>query len=99
MICKFHRRAFLRLSAASSAIGFLPLSVKADEKAGADSITPPAIEIYAATPQVDNIALSPDGKRIAVISQKGDDKILIYFNITDPSAKSIRLGPAKIRNV
>ena len=96
MTFKFDRRAFLRLSGAVSALGFLPLSTRADEKIAG---TPPPIEIYAATPLVDNIALSPDGKRVAVISQKGDDKLLIYFDVADPSAKSIRLGPAKIRNL
>jgi dipeptidyl aminopeptidase/acylaminoacyl peptidase len=99
MIFKFDRRAFLRLSAASSALGLLPQSVRADEKAAPVSSAPPPIEIYAATPQVDNIALSPDGKRVAVISQRGDDKLLIYFDVADPSAKSLRLGPAKIRNL
>ncbi len=96
MTCKFDRRAFLRLSGATSALGFLPLSARADEKIAS---APPPIEIYAATPLVDNIALSPDGKRVAVISQTGDDKLLIYFDVADPSAKSLRLGPAKIRNL
>ena len=97
MTFKFDRRAFLRLSAASSALGFLPLNARADETAAAGP--PPPIETYAATPLVDNIALSPDGKRVAVISQKGDDKMLVYFDVADPAPKSLRLGPAKIRNL
>jgi len=97
MAFKFGRRVFLRLSAASSALGLLPPSVRADETAAAGS--PPPIETYAATPLVDNIALSPDGKRVAVISQSGDDKRLIYFDVADPAPKSLRLGPAKIRNL
>jgi len=97
MTFKFDRRVFLRLSAASSALGLLPPSVRADETAAAGP--PPPIETYAATPLVDNIALSPDGKRVAVISQSGDDKLLIYFDVADPAPKSLRLGPAKIRNL
>jgi len=97
MTFKFDRRVFLRLSAASSALGFLPLNARADETAAAGP--PPPIETYAATPLVDNIALSPDGKRVAVISQSGDDKLLIYFDVADPAPKSLRLGPAKIRNL
>jgi len=97
MTFTFDRRVFLRLSAASSALGFPPLNARADETAAAGP--PPPIETYAATPLVDNIALSPDGKRVAVISQSGDDKLLIYFDVADPAPKSLRLGPAKIRNL
>ncbi len=96
MTFTFDRRTFLRLSAGFPALSLLPPSVRAEEKA--PGALPP-IETYAATPQVDNIALSPDGKRVAVISQNGDDKILIYFDVAAPSAKSLLLGPAKIRNL
>ena len=99
MTLKLDRRFLLRLSGAVSALGFLPQAARADDKTATASSTPPPIEVYAATPQVDNIALSPDGKRVAVISQKGDDKMLIYFDVADPTSKSIRLGPAKIRNL
>ena len=99
MTFKFDRRAFLRVSGAASALGFLPRTVQADEQAASVSAGPPPIEIYAATPQVDNIALSPDGKRVALISQNGDDKLLIYFDVADQAAKSLHLGPAKIRNL
>ncbi|WP_303831095.1 alpha/beta hydrolase family protein [Asticcacaulis taihuensis] len=99
MTLKLDRRTLLRFSGAASALGCLPLTARADDKTTPASSAPPPIEVYAATPQVDNIALSPDGKRVAVISQKGDDKMLVYFDIAEPTAKSIRLGPAKIRNL
>ena len=99
MTLKLDRRTLLRFSGAASALGCLPLTAWADDKTGPASSGPPPIEIYAATPQVDNIALSPDGKRVAVISQTGDDKMLIYFDVAEPTGKSIRLGPAKIRNL
>jgi len=96
MTIQIHRRALMRLAGASAAIGCLPLVAKAD----AAEIPPvPPIEIYAASPLVDQIALSPDGKRVAIMSQNGDDKLLMWFDIGSDNTKSLRLGPAKIRNL
>jgi dienelactone hydrolase len=94
MTFKSDRRAFLRLSAAASALGFLPLSARADE------LPPlPSVEAYAAPPLVDEIAISPDGKRIAMVSQSGNDKVLIHFNIAENKPQYVGMGPAKIRNL
>ncbi len=60
---------------------------------------PPAIEIYAGSPLVDQIALSPNGQRIAIVTQKGDEKKLLYYDIANPAPKSIALGPAKVRDL
>ncbi len=60
---------------------------------------PPPLEMFARTPLIDDIALSPDGKRIAFISQKGDAKVLGYFDIADRKLHSVGLGNKKIRGV
>jgi dipeptidyl aminopeptidase/acylaminoacyl peptidase len=60
---------------------------------------PPPLEIFARTPQVDQIALSPDGKRVALISQKGDDKFLGHFSIADKKGHKVALGAKKIRGL
>jgi hypothetical protein len=41
----------------------------------------PSIKTFAQTPTVDQIALSPDGKRIAAITQKDDEKFLLFFDL------------------
>ena len=60
---------------------------------------PPPLEIFARTPLVDHISLSPNGKRLAFISQMGDNKVLGYFDIADKKIKSVGLGAKKIRGL
>ncbi len=60
---------------------------------------PPSLEIFAQAPFVDQIALSPDGTRIAFISQRGDDKVLGHFHVADKKITSVRLGKSKIRGL
>ncbi|MFT4074015.1 MAG: S9 family peptidase [Asticcacaulis sp.] len=95
MTSEFDRRGLLRLSAASATIGLLPaLSARADD------LPPlPSVEAYAAPPLVDQIAISPDGKRIAMISQSGDNKVLLHFTIAENKPTYIGIGPAKIRDL
>ncbi|MFT4074014.1 MAG: S9 family peptidase [Asticcacaulis sp.] len=96
MTILINRRALMRLTAASATLGALPLMARADDTA----IPPvPPVETYAASPMVDQIALSPNGKRVAMVSQKGDNKILMWFDIGSEDTKSWGLGTTKIRNM
>ncbi|MDV6329881.1 S9 family peptidase [Asticcacaulis sp. 201] len=95
MTSELDRRGLLRLSAAVATTGLLPaISARADDLAPL-----PPVEAYAAPPLVDQIAVSPDGKRIAMISQSGDDKVLIHFTIAENKPNYIGIGPAKIRDL
>ncbi len=60
---------------------------------------PPPLEVYIRSPIVEQIALSPDGKRIAFISPVGDGHRLGVFDIANPKVKSANLGPIKIRDL
>ncbi len=60
---------------------------------------PPPLDLFAASPLIDEISLSPNGKRIAFISQKGDQKVLGYFDIADRKIHTFALGAKKIRNL
>ncbi len=94
-----NRRGLLGTASAGVALSLCAVrSVRAEETA--KPVPPmPSIETYARTRRVDQIALSPDGKRVAIVSQKGDDKVLIHFAIADPASKSIFLGPSKVRQL
>ncbi len=60
---------------------------------------PPPLETFVQPPLVDDIALSPDGKRIAFITQKGDQKVLGYFDIADKKLRNVGLGAKKVHSV
>jgi dipeptidyl aminopeptidase/acylaminoacyl peptidase len=65
-----------------------------------DAIPPrPAIDLFARLPQIDQIRLSPSGKRIALITQKGDQKLLVYFTVGKSDKKLVPLGKIKVRDL
>jgi len=97
MTASLNRRALL---GAGASLG-LAFGARAEEaKAPAKPQTPcPTVELYARSPLVSNIALSPDGKRVAVINQTGDQNYLIYFDIADSKPKKLALGAGKMRGL
>ena len=103
---KLNRRNILALAGAGvtvTAIGRRAQAQDAAAKDGAASAAPvgdpPPLDLFAASPLIDDISLSPNGKRVAFISQRGDEKILGYFDIADKKIHSIALGAKKVRSV
>ncbi len=75
-------------------------TARADEAKPTQPETPmPPVEAFARFPVVDQIALSPDGTRVAIVTQRGDNKILIDFTVADQKPRVMSLGPSKIRNL
>ncbi len=98
MTASFNRRSLLAGAGASSLLAF---GARAEEaKAPAKPETPcPTVEVYARPPLVSNIALSPDGKRVAIINQNGDANNLIFFDIVAGKPKRLGLGTGKMRGL
>ncbi|EGF90919.1 prolyl oligopeptidase family protein [Asticcacaulis biprosthecium C19] len=99
MTPNLNRRALFRIGGAAAALNLATLSARADETPKVPATPMPPIEAFALPPAIDEIALSPDGKRCALVTQKGDDKILMHFTIIDPKTKTINMGPTKIRGL
>ena len=99
MTTSINRRALLGVSGASLAAAALPMGARADETPAAAPPPRPSIEVFARTPQVANIALSPDGKRVAVVTRRGDTGYLLFFDVANPQLKSINMGPPKVRTI
>lgn len=93
---KTNRRAFMAAGAAAIAAAAARNTWAGDLPAISG---PPPIEIYAGSPLVDRVALSPNGQRIAIITQKGDDKKLLYYDIANPAPRTIAIGPDKVRDL
>lgn len=89
------RRALLGTSAAAAAFYVAPRARAQD--AAAPPPMPP-VEAYA-IPLVDQISLSPDGKRVAAVTQDGDQKILISFAVADNKPTPMIIGKEKVRNL
>jgi len=72
-----------------------------DASAKADGAIPPRppVELFARLPQIDQIRLSPSGKRIALITQKGDQKLLVHFTVGQNDKTFVPLGKIKVRDL
>ncbi len=102
MLNGIDRRTLLGTSGAGLALGLCcirPARAEEATKPAAPAAPMPSVEVFARTPRVDQISLSPDGKRVAVITQDGDNKILLYFDIADIKTRRVTIGPAKIRDL
>ena len=106
-----NRRNMLTLGGATATVIAIGPAARAQEaqKAASTATAPPAsdaplgdpppLDVFAQTPLIDQIALSRDGKRVAFVSQKGDIKILGFFDIADKKIHSVSLGAKKIRDL
>jgi dipeptidyl aminopeptidase/acylaminoacyl peptidase len=98
MTASFDRRFVL--AGAGAGLGLAFGARAEDAKAPAKPETPcPTVEMLAKSPLIADIALSPDGKRVAILNQKGDDNYLIYFDIGADKPKRLGLGAGKMRSV
>ncbi len=88
-----HRRHLLSLIAA------LPLLAGCAQAQAAAPDARPAVDLFARLPQVDQICLSPNGKRIALITQKGDEKLLVYLTVGQNDKKFVSLGKIKVHDL
>ncbi len=91
------RRALLTASLAGAAASALPGVTRAEATA-APTTPKPTVDMWA-IPLINEIAQSPDGKSIAVVTQNGDVKGVVYFSIADMAPSSVALGKTKVRNL
>jgi len=103
---KLNRRNILALAGAGVTITAIGRRAQAQDAAAKDAAAPaaplgdpPPLDLFAASPLIDDISLSPNGKRIAFISQKVDQKILGYFDIADKKVHTFALGAKKVRSI
>jgi dipeptidyl aminopeptidase/acylaminoacyl peptidase len=59
----------------------------------------PPLDLFTTPPLIDAVALSPDGKRIAFITQLNDIHALGYYDVADRKITTVRLGPDKVRGL
>lgn len=59
------------------------------------------VEAYGKLPSLENVALSPDGSRLALIRTQEDQRLLILFSVTDHKVidKPILVGDVKLRSL
>jgi cephalosporin-C deacetylase-like acetyl esterase len=59
-----------------------------------------ALEVYGRLPKLENVALSPDGSRLACIQTQGDSRLLVIYSVSDHKAThGVRLRETKVRDL
>jgi dienelactone hydrolase len=73
-----------------------PVIVKGIRNKPPEDIAPPPLDVFTQSPRIERIALSTDGSRIAWITRKAGLRLLVTYNVTDGSNKTIRLSEDRI---
>ena len=62
---------------------------------------PAPLEVYGHLPDLEEVSLSPDGTRVAMINTVGNDRFLMVLSLTEHKrlGKALRLGTVKLRSV
>lgn len=60
---------------------------------------PPAVDVFAGAPVVGDIALAPSGEQVAFLTDTGDVKSLIFFDVRDNVLHRIAIGKGKTRGL
>lgn len=56
----------------------------------------PTVEMWAKSPALDSVTMSPDGDHIAYMKEDGGKKLLYHFTISTGKFQTINLGAAKV---
>ncbi|EGF90917.1 prolyl oligopeptidase family protein [Asticcacaulis biprosthecium C19] len=91
-----NRRALLGATSSVLALALVPRSAAAQSAS-----TPPPLITFTQPAYVYDIALSPDGKRVAAVTRDGatDNKVLVVFDVGSPDSTRILLGDGKVRGL
>jgi acetyl esterase/lipase len=59
------------------------------------------LEVYGKLPTVEDVALSPDGSRLAMIHTAKDDRVLVVISVSEHKVlgKGLRIGSTKLRSL
>jgi acetyl esterase/lipase len=87
-----HKKKF-----AGSAVALLALAATFAAPTGRTA----PLEVYGKLPTVEDVALSPDGSRLAMIHTAGDNRLLVVVSVSEHKVlgKPLRIGAAKLRSL
>ncbi|MFT3996234.1 MAG: prolyl oligopeptidase family serine peptidase [Asticcacaulis sp.] len=60
---------------------------------------PPPLSAFGKRPDIEEVALSPDGKRLALIKGYGADRLVMDLDIEKDDFKALRVGDVKVRSL
>ncbi|MDC7681998.1 S9 family peptidase [Asticcacaulis sp. BYS171W] len=70
-----------------------------DTAQAAASSTPPALSVYGRLPDMAEVVLSPDGKRVALVKNMDGQRIVVDFELATGVTKFMSVGKMKVRDL
>lgn len=68
--------------------------------ASSPAAEPVPLEVFGALPNLEQVALSPDGAHVAMVTTRGEERLLVVGSMVDAKGTgAIKLGQNKIREV
>ncbi len=75
-----------------ASVAALPFIGAATQVFAQAQAAPPPLEIYGRLPGIDFVALSPSGARVAMVVRRGDDRMVIDYEVATQKTSGIPLG-------
>ena len=96
-----HVGALRGLSAAGLVVALLTVGCAAKHRAPPVEPLPEPLAVYGRLPNVDHVALSPDGARVAFVKGSADNQsVVALISLADRKLlATLRVGDAKVRNI
>lgn len=99
-----HRLAILKGLAGGATFsgviaGFPVLSLAQEAPSSATLSSPPPLSAYARNPNIEDVALSKDAKKVAFMSQKDDVRIIVVVELATKKSQFFPLGKDKARAI
>ena len=94
-------RRFVAGALASAGLGslFTPKAGRAQTTAPAAAPLPPPLSAYSKLPAIQHVALSPDGKRVAMVMSKNGERVIYDYDLTTKKAAAAVIEGDKLRYV
>lgn len=81
----------------NSLVGAVLVSILLASQAFAAKPTPPTIAQLAAFPKMTSFSLSPDGKHMAALESRGEDRVILVWKTDALSTPPVAIGTAKMK--
>jgi dipeptidyl aminopeptidase/acylaminoacyl peptidase len=85
------------LAASVAALAVIPAAAFAQPVTGQGKPTVPTIAQLAAFPKLANVVISPDGKHIAAIEGRGEDRVILVWNTDALNQKPTVIGSSQMK--
>lgn len=87
----------VRVSLVAAAVGLGALAVVATVSAAGPKPVAPSIEVMAAFPAMSGFTVSPDGRHLAALEARGEDRVILVWNSDALSAKPTVIGSKQMK--